>query len=287
MAKKQSAAQEVQPQATPEEQLPAAKTDQLPAAQPVSDDILKDMYGDMDREHVTIPRLVMLEQLNPEVGDKLGESGDFFVKSLNRNLGKGPLEIVVLMRSHSRMRWRDINAGGGIICQAIDGKRGIGDPGGDCSACGLKEWGTRKDPQTGATVTAKPQCDLYENFIVVLRSELQQDESFPMAISGSRTKLKGLRDFNTMLMQSIQKRRPLFAKSYVVKAVEKVNPKIAGNNKFHVFQISPGNENALLPDVEQKRAMDLFMSFRGKTVTVEQDAPGTEQTEVASDGPSF
>ena len=232
----------------------------------LSQEDMASMYGDMGKEHISIPRLTILEQLSPEVGDNLGKPGDFFIKGLNQNLGPNPLELVVLMRSHSRMSWTPLAEGGGIICQAADGNRGVGLPGGDCNKCPNKEWQGK----------AKPLCDLYENFIVVQRSALQAGEAFPMAISGSRTKLKALRDFNTILMQSIQKRRPLFAKSYKVSTVVKQNPKIPGNNKYHVFQITAANENQVLPIGEQQEAFDLFKSFSGKSFSIQQDEPGTD-----------
>src|SRR3990167_446075 len=242
----------------------------------MSSDDLTQSYGDIDREHVNIPRMVMLEQLSPEVGDGLGKSGDFFIKGLNQNLGIGPIEVVVLMRGHSRMRWKDINEGGGILCQALDGKTGSGDPGGSCADCRLKEW-------SGKT---QPQCDLYENFIVVQRNLLAQQEGFPLAISGSRTKLKGLKDFNTILMQSIQQRRPLFVKSYLIKSVEKINPKIPGNNKYHTFQISVGNGNAQLPPEEQQLAYQLFKSFAGRSIHIDQENNKSE-ADTQTNGPAY
>lgn len=215
------------------------------------------MYGELTQEHVTIPRLSVIELLSPEFKEQLGKTGDFFVKGANINLGKEPLEIVVLMRSNSRMRWKPMNEGGGIICQSRDGKKGVGEPGGDCSKCSLKDW-------QGSN---KPQCDGYENFIVVLRKDLQNGEPMPMAISGSRTRLKGLKDFNTMLMLSIQKRRPLFYKSYVIQTVHKVN----GQNDWHIFRFSPGNNNAPLPEAEQLAAMQLFKAYSNMNIDIQQD----------------
>ena len=238
---------------------------------------LTEMYGDLGKEHVSIPRLVILESLSPEVGDGLGKPGEFFVKGLNNNLGSNPLELVVLMRSFSRISWKDISEGGGIVCQAVNGKEGVGTPGGDCNKCPNKDWNGK----------IQPLCDVYENFIVVLRKDLQAGEAFPMAISGSRTRLKGLKDFNTILMQLLQKRRPLFSKSYLMKSIEKNNPKIPGS-KYRVFQFNAGNDNQLLPDAEQTTAYDLYKTFSGRSIIIDQDAPSAgSEPESAPGKPGF
>lgn len=251
----------------PTEQLPEIHKDQLPSTEVVSDADLKEMYGDLSREHVSIPRFVITEGTSPEFKESLSKIGHFFVKGLNVDLGANPLEVVVIMRAHSRMRWRDIKDGGGIVCQALDGKKGVGDPGGECLKCNLKEWGTFE----GKSV--KPQCDLYENFVIVERSALQAGEPTPMAISGSRTRLKGLKDFNTLLMQSLQLGRPLYCKSYLIKPVKRSK----GINEWHVFQVSVGNQNQQLPKEEQVLAYQLFKSFSGRGIVIDQDNPADEQ----------
>lgn len=264
MAKTPSKTKEVAPQ-NPGPQTTALATPAL------SKEEMQAMYGDMSREHVSIPRLVILEPLSPEVGEKEGAPGDFYVKGLGRNLGPGPVEVVVLFRNFSRMSWKPLSEGGGIICQAQDGKKGIGTPGGDCTVCPNKEWNG----------PIKPLCDLYENFIVILREDLKRGEGFPMAISGSRTKLKGLKDFNTMLMQLAQRKLPLFAKSYNVRGIEKNNPKIKGNNLYRVFGFSVGNDNKQLDQAEQKEAYEFFKTYSSRPIDIQQEH---ETSEVAAAG---
>jgi hypothetical protein len=151
------------------------------------------MFGDMGAEDLSIPRITVLQGLSPEVSEGLGTPGDLFVKGLNQNLGKAAVEIIPLLRNRSRIRWKAMDEGGGILCQALDGLNGVGDPGGDCQACNFKEW-IVKDPKSGKM---KPGCDLFQNVICVLRKE---EEWVPMALSGSRTKLKALKDLNSLLM---------------------------------------------------------------------------------------
>ena len=217
------------------------------------------MFGDMGAEDLSIPRITVLQGLSPEVSEGLGTPGDLFVKGLNQNLGKAAVEIIPLLRNRSRIRWKAMDDGGGILCQALDGLNGVGDPGGDCQSCNFKEW-IVKDPKSGKM---KPGCDLFQNVICVLRKE---EEWVPMALSGSRTKLKALKDLNSLLMLEQQKGRPIFGKSYTLKAVKKSSGAISYFN----LSITPGNGNQVLPDVEVHKAAKLFQGFLGKTIRVDQ-----------------
>ena len=219
------------------------------------------MYGDMGSEDVSIPRLAILQGLSPEVSEGQGNPGDFFVKGLGLNLGKGPLEIIPIMRSKSRIKWRSLDQGGGIMCQSRDGKNGLGDPGGYCGNCPEADWVGSK----------KPGCDLYQNIIVVVRNH---EDWIPMALSGSRTKLKVLKDFNTLLLVEIQKQRALFCKAYTLKGVNRSGP---NNTKYFNFSFHPANDNKILDEAEIKRGFQVFNSLKGKNIEVMQDQEDQER----------
>lgn len=261
--------------------VPAAKPEDvkpnLPAVQQMDAADLTDMYGDMGKEHFNVPRLIILEQLNPQVSQGLGVVGEFFVAGPNTKLGTDPIEIVVLMRSHSRMSWKPMAEGGGLLCQAQDGKKGVGTPGGDCLTCPQKDWGV-------GIAGAKPKCDLYENFVVVKRSELALPlgEQQLMAISGSRARLKNLKAFNNMLHPLMQRKLPLFAKSFLVCRV----PQTKGANTFHVYAFKPGNENALISPAEQNMAFQLYKQFAGK-ISIDQENPDSGPSAAPEDAPTY
>ena len=242
--------------------------DQLPALNQAEQQA---MYGDIEREDLKIPRLSILESMSPEVADSLGKPGDFFVKGLNLNLGSNPVEVVVLMRSKSRMRWAPLDDGGGILCQADDGKNGVGEPGGSCQDCDLKNWKGRE----------QPLCDLYENFIVMVRGV---ELALPVALSGSRSRLSGLRDLNTMLELHRLQQRPFYDKAYQIRAVKKQNPNVKGSN-YHVFGFFPGNKNEIIPLEEQRMYSEMFKAFSRLNVKIERDIEAKPAT--ASDGPSI
>ncbi len=226
---------------------------------------LSQMFGEFEREDLTIPRLQLLQSMSPEVDDGLGKPGDLFVKGQNRNLGKADLEFIPLMRSKSRILWKDLSQGGGILCQAHDGKTGVGAPGGTCDVCPMQEW-HGKD---------KPQCDVYQNIIVVFRRD---EEWFPVAVSGARTKLKPLRELNNLLALELNKQRPLFAKSYFLKVIEKSSKT---GKKYFTFAITPANQNQVLPIEEQERAYGIFQKFKGVVIQADAGPEVNEESHAA------
>ena len=235
---------------------------------------LREQYGDMGAEDITIPRIVILQGLSPEVSEGRGKPGEFFIKGLERNLGSAPLEVVVLLRNKSRIRWQDLQLGGGILCRSLDSKEGVGDPGGVCETCPHAQWEVSDTNKSG-----RPACDVYQNLIVVLRKD---KDWMPMAISGNRTKLKALKNLNSLLMVELAKQRPLFSKSYLLESEKKTNPK---GLQYHSYRVSPANGNAQLPNEEQLRAYEFFKSLKGKKIDIaqEQEKEETPQGEPSKD----
>lgn len=231
----------------------------------LSKDDIQQMYGGMEQEDITIPRIVILQGLSPEVTEGKGSPGQFYIKGFERNLGKGPIELLVVMRSKSRIRWRDLKLGGGQLCSSTDAKLGQGDPGGECEKCQYSAW---------VGQDGKPGCDLYQNVIVVLR---QDADWIPMALSGNRTKLKPIKNLNSLLMLEMTKNRPMFAKSYNLESMMRQNSQ---GLQYFTYRISPANNNALLPIEEQKKAAAIFGSIRGRKLNIvednqEEQAPAT------------
>lgn len=241
-----------------EENLPTVKTENLPATQQISEAEAAAMYGNMDSTDYKVPRLVVLEGNSPAVNEGLGRPGDLFIKGLNINLGKGPVEIVVLMRSKSRLMWRTLDEGGGIVCSSLDAINGAGIPGGKCLECRMQQW----------SGTEQPKCDVYMNFICMIHG--RDDVMFPVALSGARARLSEVKDFNTMLEIHRLQRRPLFDKVYMLKTVDKISKK-NGTNKFHTFKITPNADNALLDAENVRKYYDLFKVLSASKLIIDQE----------------
>lgn len=255
------------PTQEPKKEITAVPTEapkELMQAVQMSTADLQEQYGDMGSDDVAIPRLVVLQALSPEVSDGRGRAGDFFIKGLERNLGSNPIEIIAVMRSKSRIYWKDLKQGGGILCRSFDAKIGVGEPGGNCDACPLA---SREVVYSDA-----PSCDIYQNLLVVIRTD---EDWFPMALSGNRTKLKPLKNFNSLLMVELAKGRPMFSKSYKLEAVQQSNNQ---GMRYFNYRISPTESNAVLPESEQLRALTIYQSLKGKTINIHQDQDATTDT---------
>lgn len=250
-----------------EEKKPDPKSNPIPAETPLAKPAdtamtekvmtpaeMQQMYGELNTDDISIPRLTVLQGLSPQVNEGLGRPGNLFITGLNRELGK-EVEIIPLIRNQSRIRWKPLTEGGGILCQSFDAKIGRGEPGGLCANCALKDWAGSNPPA----------CDLYENIILILRND---DDMIPMALSGSRTKLKAMRDLNTLFMSEMIKRRPLYMKSYWIKVVDKTS---SAGLKYFSFRLFPGNDNKVLPLTESGKAALLYESIKHKNLKINQE----------------
>lgn len=260
--------------AVTENNLPAVQDNPsyLPAM--TREESLQAYGGDLVASDFTIPRLVVLESMSPQVTkEKAGHPGDFFVTGLNLNLGSDPIEFVILQRrQRSNLRWKPLKDGGGLLCRADDGKNGVGEPGGDCATCPHLKWTTDEKGQNVA-----PSCDENQNLIVVPRTLLQAGEAIPYALSGNKARLKEFKNLNTMLLPLIARRLPFYAKSIIVSATARDSKSIKGA-VYHVFTFKFGNENALLPESEVKAAQALLQQFGSAKIAEpgESDAPIAE-----------
>lgn len=215
------------------------------------------MYGDLRTSDFTIPRLVILEGLSPQVTkEKAGHPGDIYVNSLKLNLGSDPVELVILRRiGRQNLLWKPLKDGGGILCQAKDGKFGVGTPGGECAKCSKSRWTSNDGKQVA------PECDENQAYIVIPRSMLSDpDAAFPYAMSGAKARLQAFKDLNMLLMNLIGRRLPLYAKSVVMTIKQKDSKSVSGA-VYHVPQFDFGNNNGILPESEIRAAQSIASRF--------------------------
>jgi hypothetical protein len=158
-------------------------------------------FENMDRSDWTLPRLGLCQSNSPQrsEGDaKFIEGlkdGQFFNSITQAIYGKA-VKIVPLMFFKSRIRFRDMDEGGGILCRADDGKKGIGDPGGTCEKCPMALF-TQGDNKN----TVPPECDHFYNYAVLVlptNGNTLGPESLAV-MSLKSTGLKTAREFNALL----------------------------------------------------------------------------------------
>lgn len=149
----------------------------------------------VDQTDLVIPRVALCQAMTPQRKKSDPkyvpglEEGMFF----NNVTGKiyGPkLNFVPVFFYRTRIRFKDLDEGGGILCQAIDGKHGVGDPGGDCARCPLAAFGEDE----------APECTEFKNFaaIVIPERGLPSRED-GLVISFKSTGIKAAKKLNSLV----------------------------------------------------------------------------------------
>jgi len=121
---------------------------------------------------VTLPRLGLCQALSPQ-RDKSDpkyinglEEGLYFNTVTNQVYGES-VEIVPLLFYKTRMMFPPMGAGSGILCQAMDGKHGVGVPGGECAVCQYAQF--RENTEQGEKKS--PPCTLFHNYAALALPE--------------------------------------------------------------------------------------------------------------------
>jgi len=108
----------------------------------------------LEMDMLQIPRLKLLQALSEEVSEFSFPAGSF-VNSVTKELvgdpakGKDGVEleiVVVLIAPRTRIYLRGLDDGGGNLCRTIDGKTGVGEPGGNCKTCIHSQWSSDQPP---------------------------------------------------------------------------------------------------------------------------------------------
>src|SRR6267142_5673038 len=107
-----------------------------------------DGFENMGQGDLIVPRLGLCQELSPQRkkskpnfidGLKVGE---FFNTVTSKNYG-GTVQIIPLTFYKSRIRFHE-ELGKGILCQSLDARVGVGEPGGNCATCPMSRFGSAK-----------------------------------------------------------------------------------------------------------------------------------------------
>jgi hypothetical protein len=181
-------------------------------------DFLKGVHGREGSENVTkddliIPRLSICQSLtpqrkpdNPAYIQGLQE-GDLFNTVSGEKYGRS-VEFIPLIFAKSRIYFKDIKEGGGILCSSANGIDG-GRLSKTCAAC----------PKSQFTAEAAPECTNFMNFPSLLLPELGL-----IAASFKSSGLKPARQFlNRLDLFSQQHDKPYYTGVYELKVIPMKN----------------------------------------------------------------
>lgn len=121
-------------------------------------------FEDEDRK---IPRIKVLQGLSELVANGDGKQGQIAM-TINGHIYADPGEpitVIPLFYWKSRIMFEGVGGDASVICQANDGKIGVGDPGGDCYECPMAKWTEDGDERI------RPRCNASHNFFVCIPNE--------------------------------------------------------------------------------------------------------------------
>src|SRR6266567_576475 len=127
-------------------------------------------FEEMEQSDIIMPRLALCQSGTPQrkkSEEKYIEGLDeaMYFNTITRKIYGEKIIVVPLMFFTSRILFGE-NMGDPLPCQALDGKTGIGNPGGACIQCPLKEFGTSKKQGSKA-----PACTKLYNYAVLVADE--------------------------------------------------------------------------------------------------------------------
>ena len=178
-------------------------------------DTKQDSMGALDQDDFKIPRIKLLQPLNPEVQTFQGKAipGEFWHTGANKSLGE-TFNMVVCAVNKRVILWapRDGNTGGGMLALSRNGSKWdmggnqafsvkiknvkapvIWHTGKSVEASGLLEWGSFNPDDE----TSTPAAQLAYEYLVYLP---KHPELSPVVLGLFRTAIPNAKQFNTSLM---------------------------------------------------------------------------------------
>jgi hypothetical protein len=170
---------------------------------------------DVDQSDILIPRLGLCQALSPQKRKSHAsyiedlKEGDLF-NTVTQEIYGESLEVIVLFFFKNRIKYFDIDAGGGIDCISSNGiDMGRISPDG-CSVCKFSTFGNGEEVVEGEK-QSPPECTLYHNFMLIETKTMS-----PLAASFKSTGLKVSKQLNAQIRMS---RLPMYAKRYKISSV--------------------------------------------------------------------
>lgn len=146
---------------------------------------------------LVVPRLALCQSMTPQRKRNDPkfipglEEGMYFNNVTNKIYGTS-VNVVPVFFFRTRIRFNPMDDGGGIRCQAQDGKHGVGDPGGDCSRCKLQLFSDGEPPE----------CTEFKNLAAIVAPERGMPSVEDALVIGFKSSgLQTAKAWNTMIRQ--------------------------------------------------------------------------------------
>lgn len=229
-------------------------------------DFLKDVAGHeglesmRPQDHV-LPRISLAQSTTPQVKRMnvsfISELRDgLFFNNVTEQVYGEELVIIPLRFDQSRIYFREMDEGGGILCQSLNGIDG-GTLSQTCESCAKSKFTSGEEGKR-----TPPECTDYLNVLALLLPNLE-----PGLISFKSTALKPARLWREKVYG---RNKPSYCQVWIMKSVPE---KRAGQDYFGP-QFSVRSKEAGGPwvtEAQYKEALKLFRQLQGKVVQAAED----------------
>lgn len=194
------------------EKAPAGALANVPAYLRRADGAPAQGTENIDRQDMVLPRLGLCQSLSPQrikSGPKYIpnlEEGEYF-NTITQEIYGTVVRVVPLLFFKSRLLFGDMDAGGGLRCQAPDGIMGIGEPGGVCMRCPLSMFHDNEPPE----------CNHLYNYASLVVTDGSVNPAGLVVKSFKSTDLKAAREWNSLIRL---RQTDLFAGIYEFSSIE-------------------------------------------------------------------
>lgn len=215
-------------------------------------------FEEEEEGDMIIPRVKVIQTLSPERKDKLAVEGDI-INSLTKEKLNGKVFIPVF-KFNSNILWKDRSAGGGIECQARDGKNATASDGTQllCKICKKCEFDNTK---TGKA--AIPTCTKYINFFGFISGQ-----PIPIIVSFAKTNYNEGKKLYSLAKVTMQN---MWNHGYVL------NEKLVSKNGNEWYIINVAANGATTAE-ERALGMQLYTNFRNTDLKYDVDDASTEES---------
>lgn len=160
-------------------------------------------------------------------------------------------------------------------CSALDGKTGIGNPGGKCKTCPLNQFGSGIDPTTGEKTKGKACKNLHRIYII------RENEVFPLLLALPPTSLG---NFSQYMMRLLNKRLKSYGVVTKIRLEKDKNAKGIEYSKAvfsKVAELTPEETRAIKAYAEQLRGAmrDVEIEARDYDIEAQADLADTGEVE--------
>lgn len=209
-----------------------------------------------------IPRIKVINALSPECKDRTANEGDIINSLTKTKLNEKT--FIPVFKFSSNILWKPRNEGGGILCQARDGKNATQTDGVNllCNVCRKNEFDNTK---TGRE--SYPTCTKYINFFGFIVGE-----PIPIILSFAKTNYNEGKKMYSLAKVTMQN---MWNHGYTLSS-----KKLAKNgNEWYNINVAAAGKST--PE-DQQFGINLYKQFRNAAINVDMDAETTESDSYAS-----